>query len=55
MRMISERRPRKMANEEKETKKKLSKDLHAMTGKTPMVKIDDDEISLEDDDFSQFR
>ncbi len=44
-----------MANEEKETKKKLSKDLHAMTGKTPMVKIDDEEISLEDDDFSQFR
>ena len=46
----------KMAKEEKETKKTISikKDLHAMTGRTPVVKIDD-EVSFEDDDFSQFR
>jgi len=46
----------KMAKEEKETKKTVSikKDLHAMTGRTPVVKIDD-EVSFEDDDFSQFR
>jgi hypothetical protein len=46
----------KMAKEEKETKKTVStyikKDLYVMTGKTPIVKIDD-EVSLEDDDFSQ--
>ena len=46
----------KMAKEEKETKKTVSikKDLHAMTGRTRVVKIDD-EVSFEDDDFSQFR
>ena len=45
-----------MAKEEKETKKTVSikKDLHAMTGRSPVVKIDD-EVSFEDDDFSQFR
>jgi hypothetical protein len=54
----------KMAKEEKEAKKTVSikKDLYATTtskNKTPMVTIVDnkesDEISLEDDDFSQFR
>jgi hypothetical protein len=46
----------KMAKEEKETKKTVSikKDLHAMTGRTSVVKIDD-EVFFEDDDFSQFR
>ena len=46
----------KMAKEEKETKKTVSikKDLLVMTGETPIAKIDD-EASLEDDDFSQFR
>jgi len=54
----------KMANEEKETKKKVSKDLHSTMGasgnkKTPTVKIVDDEESdeesLEEDDFSQVK
>ena len=46
----------KMVKEEKETKKTVSikKDLHAMTGRTRVVKIDD-EVFFEDDDFSQFR
>jgi hypothetical protein len=46
-----------MAKVEKETKKTVSikKDLHAMTGRTPVVKIDDEVVSFEDDDFSQFR
>ena len=54
----------KMAKEEKEAKKTVSikKDLYAITtskNKTPMVTIVDNkesnEVSLEDDDFSQFR
>ncbi len=46
----------KMTKEEKERKKTVSirKDLHVMTGKTPIAKIDDD-ASLEDDGFLQFR
>jgi hypothetical protein len=49
-----------MANEEKENKKKVSKDLHSTMAsenkKTPNVKIVDfDEESLEDDDFSQVK
>jgi len=50
------KKAKKMAKEEKETKKTVSikKDLHVMTGRTPIVKIDD-EVSFEDDDFSQFR
>ena len=45
-----------MTKEEKETKTTVSikKDLHVMTGKTPIAKIDV-KASLEDDDFSQFR
>ncbi len=51
------KKAKKMAKEEKETKKTVSikKDLHVMTGKSPIVKIDDEVASLEDDDFSQFR
>jgi hypothetical protein len=50
------KKAKKMVKIEKETKKTVSikKDLHVMTGKTPIAKIDD-EASLEDDDFSQFR
>ena len=58
------KKAKKMAKEEKEAKKTVSikKDLYATTtskNKTPMVTIVDNkesnEVSLEDDDFSQFK